>query len=142
MRTSWVWTGPTNPRGDFVATMHRLAEQNINPTVVADQWGRPTHAPDLADALLQLAQLPTVPDIIHVTNPGAATTWCAFAQHVFSAAGYDPHRVSPISSSEYPTAAARPSWSVLARSRWESLVEAGLVRELPAWQERLLAVFR
>lgn len=143
LRTSWVYTGPKNPRKDFAATMHRLATTGVNPRVVHDQWGRPSYAPHLAAGIQELAcalagEHPTVtaadiPQILHWAGNGEPITWCTFAQEIFRAAGQDPHRVRGIPTSDYPTAAARPLHATLAIDTWQ---QVGL-RPPPAWQEGL-----
>ena len=110
VRTSWVCgTGGHN----FVRTMLRLAGERDTLTVVDDQHGCPTFTPDLARMIRRLV-VARLPGTFHVTNQGA-TTWFAFARAIFSAAGHDPDRVTPIATAELQPArpAPRPAWSVL-----------------------------
>ncbi|MBC3185911.1 dTDP-4-dehydrorhamnose reductase [Corynebacterium sp. zg-331] len=124
-RTSWLFSGHVlTGHRDFVSTMVRLAEEGINPRVVSDQTGSPTFALDLAGALWAVAgEQPA--GLIHLAGSGRAT-WYELARATFAAAGHDPARVRPVSSAEYPTAARRPAWSVLASNR-----------ELPEWRDGL-----
>lgn len=137
-RTSWVWSGPHAPGRDFVTTMVGLAERGVDPKVVDDQVGRPTYAADLAAGLLQLAQRQTEhqtarPAVLHFQNSGEPVSWCGLARAVFERTGHDPARVSPCSTADWPTPAARPPWSILDLGSWESAV--GVLP--PAWQDGL-----
>lgn len=137
IRTSWVYSGPRQPGRDFVKTMLSLAERGIDPAVVDDQFGRPTHAGVLASgsmaAALRLAAGGELPGVLHLTGGGPVTTWCGFAREIFAAAGHDPDRVRPVPSSEYPTPARRPHNSALSLDGWTA---AGLPSP-PAWRESL-----
>jgi dTDP-4-dehydrorhamnose reductase len=55
--------------------------------------------------------------VYHGTNSGQGT-WFEFAQEIFKFAGADTNRVVPVSSSEYPRPAKRPSYSVLSHEAW------------------------
>ena len=137
VRTAWVFSGRTGPGRDFVDTMAELAERGMDPSVVNDQWGRPTFAADLATGLIgmadAIAQGHDIPHILHATGSGDPITWFDFARAIFDATGHDPARVSPISTAEYPTPAARPRNLYLDISGWQ---EAGL-DPLPAWEDGL-----
>jgi len=130
IRTSWLVSG-THP--NFIATMLRLAaERELR--VVDDQWGCPTMAADLAAATLQALDTGAA-GYLHLTNQGP-TTWFRFARAAVTLAGIDPDQISPCSTEEYPTPAARPAYSVMASERMSELgIEA-----LPAWEESLPAV--
>lgn len=131
VRTAWVYTGVA---GDFVATMRTLESTRETVTVVDDQHGSPTAAPDLAAALLELAARPDAPRLLHATNAGA-TTWFGLARAVFAELGADPDRVLPCDSSAFPRPAPRPAYSVLSPASWNS---AGLAPLRP-WKEALTA---
>lgn len=111
LRTSWVMSPFGN---NFARTMLRLADKRDVVGVVDDQIGSPTNAIDLAEALIRLA-----PRIIageargtyHLANLGEVS-WADIAQVIFDAAGADV-RVERIATTDFPTAAARPSYSVL-----------------------------
>ncbi|MCX2162241.1 SDR family oxidoreductase [Corynebacterium auriscanis] len=137
VRTAWVYSGPEHPNKDFASTMLRLARHGVNPNVVNDQFGRPSHAQLVASAIKEVAEAladgAALPQVLHATGSGEPTSWCEFAREVFAAAGYDPQRVSAISTSEYPTPARRPANSVLSLAEWET---CGL-SPLPAWRETL-----
>ncbi|MBB5912359.1 dTDP-4-dehydrorhamnose reductase [Nocardia transvalensis] len=133
VRTAWVYTGD---RRDFVATMRRLERERETVTVVDDQTGSPTFAPDLAAGLLELtsriAAGDELPPILHATNTGRAT-WYDVARAVFAGVGADPDRVRPCTSAEYPSPVRRPAYSVLSDEAW---IAAGL-SPLRDWREAL-----
>jgi dTDP-4-dehydrorhamnose reductase len=85
--------------------------------VVNDQLGQPTSAIDLAKQLVDLGLSGSPAGIYHGTNSGQAT-WFEFAQEIFKLACADVSRVIPVSSSEYPRPAKRPSYSVLSHDAW------------------------
>ena len=117
VRTSWVFShrGP-----NFVRTMLRLAGERDELRIVNDQIGRPTSATDLASALFTVAhsisEKPSLAGTYHFAN-AEATTWFGFAQAIFEEAGAlrsaNIPRITAIKTSEYPTAARRPAYSVL-----------------------------
>ncbi len=128
IRTSWLFgPGPKN----FVLTVRRLLAARPTLTVVNDQTGCPTYAPDLA-RVLRLLLLARGRGIFHATNAGA-TTWYAFAREIARCSGADPERILPCATDAYPTPARRPACSIL-RSR--NLESAG-VGPRPSWQEAL-----
>jgi dTDP-4-dehydrorhamnose reductase len=119
VRTAWVYS----PFGqNFVRTMLRLGETRSEVNVVCDQWGAPSSALDLADALIAMsAALTERPDdcalrgVFHMTGSGFAN-WAGFAQAVFDEAarrGRPPVKVNPIATAQYPTPAKRPANSRL-----------------------------
>ena len=130
IRSSWIISG-THP--NFVATIIRKARDGTV-RVVDDQQGIPTVAEDLAAASLQALQA-GVTAVLHLTNQGP-TTWFGLAHRAVELAGLDPSRVEPCSSSDFPTKARRPTYSVLGSER---LDELGL-EALPAWEDSLYGV--
>jgi dTDP-4-dehydrorhamnose reductase len=115
VRTAWLYS----PWGkNFAKTMTRLAINGDGEVrVVSDQIGQPTSASDLAKQLIELGLSNSPVGIYHGTNSGQGT-WFEFAQEIFKLAGADTNRVVPVSSSEYPRAAKRPSYSVLSHDGW------------------------
>jgi dTDP-4-dehydrorhamnose reductase len=115
VRTAWLYS----PWGkNFAKTMTRLAingESEVR--VVSDQKGQPTSATDLAKQLVELGLSNSPAGIYHGTNSGQGT-WFEFAQEIFNLTGADTNRVVPVSSSEYPRPAKRPSYSVLSHDEW------------------------
>ena len=117
VRTSWVFS---HRGSNFVQTMLRLSSKRDELRIVDDQIGRPTSAADLASALLIAARAiteePSVAGTYHFANAGEVS-WFAFAQGIFEEAAalgmtHAPSIV-PIPTSEFPTAALRPAYSVL-----------------------------
>jgi dTDP-4-dehydrorhamnose reductase len=143
LRTSWVFgTHGTN----FVKTMLRLGRERDRLQVVADQWGCPTGAADIAEGILGMAhQLLISPrrnawGTYHFAGHGP-TNWCDFAQAIFERAepfwGRRPE-VTPIATADYPTPARRPLTSVLDCTRFDQTF--ALPRR--PWTERLDTVVR
>ena len=135
-RTSWVYDA--NGR-NFLTTMLRLAESKNTITVVDDQLGRPTYAGHLALAILRAADLFTQESDIetaihHVTNGGEPVSWASFAKAIFKAKGLDV-KVDGIPTSDYPTPAERPAYSVLDTDSFERTFR----HPLPSWQAGLRA---
>lgn len=117
VRTAWLYrAGGTN----FVTTMLRLGRERAAIRVVADQFGSPTCAADLAPALLSMGLQATERDgpwgTFHYCGEGV-TSWHGFAGAVFEEArNYTDLAVTDvkaIASSEYPAAARRPAYSAL-----------------------------
>lgn len=129
LRTSWVYDLDGR---NFVTTMLRLADTHDALKIVDDQVGRPTHANVLADAALAaLGQH----GLFHVSGTGDPVSWAGFAKAVFSLAQRDVS-VLPIPSSEFPTDAARPAYSVLDTSKFEREITG-----IPRWEETLAQAF-
>ena len=118
IRTSWLVSAHGN---NFVKTMLRLGLERNEIGVVCDQHGAPTAAADLAAAIARIAarlvEDPQAPvGTFHFSNTGA-TTWHGFAEAIFAGVaqrGKISPRVVPITTREFPTAAQRPSNSLLS----------------------------
>lgn len=126
LRTSWVYGAHGH---NFVKTMLRLGHQRDSLSVVADQFGCPTQAGSIADALLQLAQRyvreGTLAWGLYHYSGRSPCTWFDFAVEIFrqaEAKGMLPKQpqVSSITTSQYPTPARRPAWSVLDCAKFET----------------------
>ncbi|MEU6563636.1 dTDP-4-dehydrorhamnose reductase [Nocardia nova] len=129
VRTAWVYTGD---RGDFVATMRRLEAERDTISVVDDQIGSPTYAPDLAAGLLELVARQAYPGIVHAAGAGAVSRF-ELARAVFAGLGADPERVRPCGTADFPSPARRPAYSALSNRSW---IAAGLT-PLREWREAL-----
>lgn len=122
VRTSWVYAaGGAN----FVRTMLRLMRDRDELRVVADQIGSPTWATGLAETLWGLA-LAGQPGIYHHRDAGVAS-WYDFAVAIAeeaNALGLLPRvpRILPIATTDYPTPAARPAFSVLDVTKTRTLL--------------------
>ena len=132
LRTAWVYA----PFGaNFVRTMLRLASERDALSVVADQIGCPTYAPDIAQASLAIAELilqtgwqPQYRGITHLAGP-RALSWCEFAQAIINGAaarGLRDVPVKAITTADYPTPARRPANSRLATKRLTEVFGAHL----------------
>ncbi|MCC6076422.1 dTDP-4-dehydrorhamnose reductase [Pseudomonas sp. GCM10022188] len=119
LRTSWVFGSHGN---NFVKTMLRLGREREELGVVADQQGCPTSAASIARALWALArqfrEQGALPWGIYHFSGTPACTWHQFATEIFRQAVEQgllerAPRVRAIATSEYPTPATRPAWSVL-----------------------------
>lgn len=133
VRTAWVYAA----RGrNFVHTMLSLMASGDEVRVVADQVGTPTHAATLADAIWNFMALGTS-GIRHVTDAGTAS-WYDFAvaiQEEALALGLLDRSVPiiPIATTDYPTPAVRPAYSVLDKARsWQDLGKVA-----PHWRAAL-----
>jgi len=122
LRTSWVFSSHGN---NFVKTMLRLGRERETLGVVADQFGKPTAAAELARLILAI-----LPDseghwgTYHLAQPDA-TSWHGFAEVIFDTAreqgvNLKVNRVNAITTDDYPTPAKRPANSVLDCSTFES----------------------
>lgn len=118
-RTAWVYAAHGR---NFLLTMLRLAAGRDELRVVADQVGSPTSAAHIADTTAAiLAQGTARSGLWHLTCAGQ-TSWHGFAEAIMAGAVErglldKAPRVLPIPTSDYPTPAARPAFSVLDNSR-------------------------
>lgn len=126
VRTSWLYGAQGK---NFVKTIMRLATQQPELQVVADQRGCPTHAGDLAEALARVIET-DLKGVAHATGAGDCT-WHEFACAIVSLMGV-PVTVHPITTGEARRAAVRPAYAVLANRR---LAEQGIT--LPHWMDAL-----
>jgi dTDP-4-dehydrorhamnose reductase len=131
IRTSWIYS----PFGrNFFKTILRLAGEKTELRVVADQYGNPTSALDLAETVLSI--VPRISEgagaVFHLAGSGS-TSWFGLAQQVLEASrrlGGPTAEVMPISTAEYQTAARRPANSRLDTSAFKE--RFGLA--LPDWR--------
>ena len=118
IRTAWLYSPYGN---NFVKTMRRLGTERDMINVVSDQIGTPTYAGDLADAIVQIIpqMKPENSGVYHFTNMGVCS-WYDFAVEIMEKSGLK-CVVNPIKSSEYPTRAVRPFYSVLDKSKIQNV---------------------
>ena len=140
VRTSWVYS---SFGGNFVKTMLRLSEQRPALNVVFDQIGAPTYAADLAKALLDIiaciesqknnenSTFAPFGQVYNYSNEGV-TSWYDFARAIFALKNRA-CQVSPIRSSQYPTPAARPSFSLMDKSK----IRHSFGLQIPHWLDSL-----
>lgn len=128
VRIAWVFG--INGK-NFIKTMLNLGKTHDTLTVVNDQIGTPTYTYDLARLLVDMLEKEEYGKY-HVTNEGGYISWYDFAREIFRQAEMKV-TVLPVSSSEYPAKAKRPSNSRMEKKK---LAEHGF-RPLPEWQDAL-----
>ncbi len=129
IRTSWVYSRFGN---NFVKTMRRLMQERDRLSVVNDQIGSPTYAADLAQAILTIVtHAHWQAGIYHYSNEGEIS-WYEFALVIQEISGFD-CLVSGIPSSDYPTPAKRPHYSLL--DKFKIATTFGVV--VPGYRESL-----
>ena len=133
IRTSWVYSSFGN---NFVKTMLRLGKERDELGVIFDQVGTPTNAKHLAETILTIIQAKqketgdTVP-IYHYSNEGVCS-WYDFAKAIFELSGIE-CQVNAIMTSQYPTLAKRPHYSVLNKHK----IKTTYTLQIPYWRESL-----
>lgn len=128
VRIAWVFG--VNGK-NFIKTMLNLGKTRDHLTVVNDQIGSPTYTYDLAKLLVDMVETDKY-GRYHATNEGICS-WYDFACEIFKQAGFHHVTVSPVSASEYPAKAKRPSNSRMCKDK---LTENGF-KKLPTWQDAL-----
>ena len=162
LRTAWVYAQQGK---NFLLTILKLASQRGELRIVRDQIGAPTFSREIATATScilanlsgdssRMDDMPAISGIYHMTAAGE-TSWWEFARTILEeasasdqipewqalATGGGPlvaQRVTPISSAEYPTPAARPLYSVLSNARLARVFGV----HLPDWRTQLRSVFK
>jgi dTDP-4-dehydrorhamnose reductase len=130
IRTSWLYSEYAN---NFVKTMLKLGADRDELKIIADQVGTPTYAIDLAGAILDIIISGNQDyGIYHYSNEGV-TSWYDFAKGIFDISGTEV-KVYPIRTSEYPTRATRPAFSVMDKSKIKKTF--GLA--IPYWRDSLI----
>jgi dTDP-4-dehydrorhamnose reductase len=113
VRTAWVYSIYGS---NFVKTMLRLMRSKPEISVVADQYGSPTYAHDLAEVIMNIISSGKwVPGIYHYTNDGIIS-WFDFASEIKKLSVLS-CKINPITTEEYPTPAKRPQYSVLNKTK-------------------------
>ncbi len=132
IRTSWVYSVFGN---NFVKTMLRLFKEKESLNVVNDQYGCPTYAADLAAVIMKFIE--NIEDgneyngIVNYSNSGI-TTWFDFALAIKEFVN-SPCKIFPVATSQYPTPARRPQYSVLDTSKIKNTLHI----VIPSWKESL-----
>lgn len=129
IRTAWLYSTFGN---NFVKTMLHLGRERKELGVVADQIGSPTYAADLAAAIMTIVEKGVKPGVYHYTNEGVAS-WYDFTKAIHRMAGIKDCNVKPIHTSDYPTAATRPAYSVLDKKK----ITDDYQLTIPHWEEAL-----
>ncbi len=130
IRTSWVYS---EYGSNFVKTMLRLSKDRDQIGVIDDQVGSPTYARDLAICILDI--VPKLNhsgvEIQHFRNEGVCS-WFDFAKAIMEMANVD-CEIKPIPTSEYPTPASRPAYSILSTEGLKNKYEV----KIPYWRDSL-----
>jgi len=117
LRTSWLYSEFNK---NFLKTMMNLFSQKDELGIVADQFGQPTNANDLAEAIMEIIETPNKTfGIFHFSNY-PETTWFEFAKKIaeFSKSSV---KLNPLTTEQYPTPAKRPTRSTLALDKIEQV---------------------
>jgi dTDP-4-dehydrorhamnose reductase len=129
LRTSWLYSEYGN---NFVKTMRKFGEDRQELKIIADQVGTPTYAIDLAEAIFNIVRSESnAYGIYHFSNEGAIS-WYDFAKAIFEISNV-PMKLYPIPSSEYPTKALRPAFSVMNKRKIKDTFNL----EIPYWRDSL-----
>ena len=129
IRTSWLYSEFSK---NFMKTMLHLFPQKDEMNIVNDQYGQPTNANDLAEAVMKIVKSEKiVPGIFHFSNY-PETTWFHFAQKI---AGFSENKIklNPITTLEFPTPAKRPVRSTMCLDKIEKTYSI----ELKHWENSL-----
>lgn len=115
IRTSWVYSEFAK---NFVKTMLDLFKQKSEINVINDQIGSPTYASDIVDATMYVI-INNISGLVHYSNIGKIS-WYDFASTIRNLSGRKT-TINSISTSQYPTPAKRPKYSVLDLSKSKNL---------------------
>lgn len=129
IRTAWLYSTFGN---NFVKTMIRLGQEKEQLGVIFDQVGTPTYARDLATIIMTAIEKGIVPGIYHFSNEGVIS-WFDFTKAIHRLANITSCKVKPLHTTEYPTPAARPAYSVLDKTKIKQTYDV----EIPYWEESL-----
>lgn len=132
IRSSWIYS---KSGSNFLNTMLRLGTEKESINVVCDQIGSPTYAPDLARAICRIIEIGYKGGIYHYSNNGVAS-WFDFAKQIMELASLN-CVVNPVNSTEYPTAAKRPHYSVLDKNK----IQETFKLDIPYWRDSLKKCF-
>ena len=129
IRTAWLYSAFGN---NFVKTMIRLGKEKTELGVIFDQIGTPTYARDLAVAIMTAVDKGIETGVYHYSNEGVIS-WYDFTKAIHRIAGIKDCKVRPLHTSEYPTAANRPAYSVLDKTK----IKQTYGIEIPYWEDSL-----
>ncbi|HVS91822.1 MAG TPA: dTDP-4-dehydrorhamnose reductase [Mucilaginibacter sp.] len=130
IRTSWLYSEHGN---NFVKTMLKLGAERDELGIVADQVGTPTYAMDLAGCILDIMSSgKQAYGIYHYSNEGVSS-WYDFAKAIFDISEIK-IKTRPLLTSEYPTRAVRPAYSVMDKSK----IKLTFGLDIPYWRDSLI----
>ena len=136
IRTSWVYSVYGN---NFVKTMLRLMKDRKELNVVNNQFGSPTYAKDLAEAILKIiantqqsnGNTQSKSGVYHYSNEGAIS-WCDFATAIRDIKKFG-CTVNGITTVQYPTPAKRPAYAVMNKEK----IHTAFNIEIKDWKQSL-----
>lgn len=129
LRTSWVYSEFGK---NFVKTMLNLFATKEELSIVADQFGQPTNANDLAEAIMKIIKSEKItPGIFNFSNLGRIS-WFDFAEKIAELSEAK-IKLNAIETSQYPTPAKRPKNSVLDLGK----ISKTYAIQLKPWEESL-----
>jgi dTDP-4-dehydrorhamnose reductase len=137
LRTSWVYSLQGK---SFLRTIKKLAEEKDTLRIVDDQIGAPTWARSIALATRKILKQylrdgsdPSLSGIFHLTCQGKSS-WYDFAKEVLDLSGASQNtQLLPIPTSDYPTTAVRPHYSLLSNDKLKKV----FAFEMPHWNDAL-----
>ena len=133
IRVAWLYS---SYKANFVKTMLRLMNERDELTIVSDQHGTPTYTRDLAEAITLILDSAEGGEwkygMYHFSNLGE-TTWFGFAEKIKQFAKIENCQLIPIETKDYPTAAVRPMYTVLDKSKIQNTFHF----TIPHWEESL-----
>ena len=132
-RTAWLYSEYGH---NFLKTMLRLTSERDTLQVVFDQIGTPTYAGDLALAIFSIIESERYAGnegVYHFTDEGVCS-WYDFATEIAAAAGHDSCHIIPCHTSEFPTKAQRPAYSVLDKTK----IKTTFQMDIPHWRESMI----
>jgi len=129
IRTAWVYSSFGN---NFLKTMIRLMRERESINVVDDQIGSPTYAAGLADAIMKIASTQHFSPGIYNYSDEGQISWFDFAVAIKELIGAS-CIVNPIPTSQYPTPARRPHYSLLDKTKIRETYGIAI----PEWKSNL-----
>ncbi len=133
VRTAWLYSPYGN---NFVKTMLKLFKEREEINVINDQLGSPTNALDLADAIFTIIEKDIEAyGIYHYSNEGECT-WYQFAEEI-KRLSESKIKINPVPTSEYPTPAKRPKYSLLDKTK----IKTTFGITIPDWKDSLKGMF-
>jgi dTDP-4-dehydrorhamnose reductase len=131
LRTSWLYS---EFGANFCKTMRSLTASRSEINVVADQFGSPTYAGDLAEVIVSIIESKQTAKTgtYNYSNEGECS-WYEFAVEIARLSGNNECRINPCTTADYPTAARRPHYSVLDKSK----IKETFGIEVPEWRVSL-----
>ena len=129
IRTSWLYSEFNK---NFVKTILNLFQTKDKLSIVADQFGQPTNANDLAETIMKIIESPKkIYGVFHFSNY-PETSWYLFAKKIAELSKSD-ISINPISTEEYPTPAKRPQRSTLSLDKIEKVYKI----DIKHWENSL-----